>query len=112
MAFTKSPQTWLGAGYTVSSSKVQMNTASAGSNVVLTKLTDAQADPSTGDIRDVARAFCFALQEAWDDQTAGNRPTKMKLEKSTVAQGNTVLQETYQFTFYTTSDPQEVVDEP
>lgn len=112
MAFNASPSTWLGAGYTVASNQARFNTASAASNVVLDKLTDAQADPTTGDIRDVFRALCYAMWESWDDQSQGNRPVKMKVDRSTVATNNTVLQETYTLTFYTESDPQAVVDEP
>lgn len=117
MAFDKKPSTWLGAGYTVASNKAQFNTASAGSNVVLEKVTDAEADPTTGDIRDVARALCYALFEAWSDQSPSNRPSKMTITKNVTVVAPTaanpqVLRESYSLVFDVTSDPQSVIDEP
>ena len=52
MALTdKSPATWLGAGYNSSSGKIELSTNNAFSNKLLTELTDAEADETTGDIR-------------------------------------------------------------
>lgn len=113
MAFDPQPATWLGAGYTLSGNKVQMTTVTAGSNIVLDKLTDAQADPTTGDIRDVVRACCYAFYEAWAAQSPGNRPAKMRLVKSVESLPDlTTLRETYTMSFEVESDPQGVVDEP
>lgn len=52
MALTdKSPATWLGAGYNSSSGKIELNTNDADANRLLTELTDAEADETTGDFR-------------------------------------------------------------
>ena len=57
MAFDPKPSTWLGAGYTTDSGAhtVTFNTNDASSNKLLKQLTDALANPTTGDIRDVVR---------------------------------------------------------
>lgn len=113
MAFNAAPSAWMGAGYTLDSNKAEFNTNSAGSNQLLTKLTDAQADPTTGDVRDVFRALCYMMYNSWSSIASANRPTKMRLVKSVIAQAdNTTLQETYTMVFYTESDPQGVVAEP
>lgn len=112
MAFNKSPSTWLGAGYGLAANKVTLTTATAGSNVLLTKLTDAEADPSSGDVRDVLWAICYAFYAKWDAVIPGNRPSKMKLVKTVQANADNVTQtETYTFVFTTTTDPSNVTAE-
>lgn len=61
-----------------------MNTNDAASNKTLPQLTDAQADPTTGDIRNVAFALCEALYQAWLTQGA-DIPTKMTISRSASA---------------------------
>ena len=117
MAFNPAPSSFFGAGYTLSSNKVQLNTETAGSNQLLTKLTDAQANATTGDARDVCRALCYMMYEQWLELSAGNKPVQMTLQKTITARAPTTanpqtLQEQYTFTFNVESDPQAVIDEP
>lgn len=115
MAFNPAPNTWL-TGYSLTSNEVRMRTLTAGTSVTLEKLTDAQANASSGDVRDVFRALCYAMADAYSDKAAGSLPTKMRIVKSVVAlpPSTTVpesLRETYTFTFDVESDPQAVIDE-
>lgn len=117
MPFNDDPSDFFGAGYALTSSEVRLNTASNGGTVLLSKLTDAQANASSGDARDVARALCYMLYEKWLLLTNTEKPVQMKLEKNIIALTPTVdnpqaLQEQYIFTFNVTSDPQAVIDEP
>lgn len=117
MPFTEAPSSFFGAGYSLSASEVKLTTADNGGTVLLTKLTDAQANASSGDSRDVVRALCYAAYEKWLALSSGNRPAKMKLEKDIISLAPTttnpqVLRETYTFTFDVESDPQGVIAEP
>jgi len=80
MAFDKKPSTWLGAGYAVASNSARFNTSSSGT-ACLTEVTDAQADPTTGDIRILSRAILFKLAAVWAATAAADRPAKMRLTK-------------------------------
>lgn len=117
MPFNEAPSNFFGAGYSLVSSEVKLTTADNGGTVLLGKLTDAQANATTGDARDVSRAFCYALYEKYSALSSGNRPTKMRMNKDIVALAPTtddpqVLRETYTFSFDVLSDPQGVIDEP
>jgi hypothetical protein len=57
MAADLTPTTWFGAGYTLSSHVAGFNTNDASSNKLLTKLTDALANASTGDVRYIIAAM-------------------------------------------------------
>jgi len=100
MAFDPKPSTHFGAGYTVSSNQVHLNTASAGSNVVLSTLTDAEADPTTGDVREVSRALVYKLAALWDAMAVADRPLKMTVSKSLGINNSTSnVTESYVFSF-------------
>lgn len=103
MAFTAVPSAWLGAGYTVStgSHTISLTTNTAGSNKILTELTDAEADPTTGDIREIARALAKALYDAYVAQTT-NVPNRMQIFKQSGATAAGHVLETYTFTFEVT----------
>lgn len=110
--YNGAPSNWM-TGYSLASSQAKFNTNSAGSDQLLTKLTDAQANATTGDVRDIYRALCYMMYESWVDQSSANRPVKMRLTKTVIAlPDNTTLRETYTLVFDVTSDPQAVVDEP
>jgi hypothetical protein len=112
MAYNGAPSNWM-TGYSLASSQARFNTDSAGSDQLLTKLTDAQANATTGDVRDVFRSLCYMMSEAWTDQTSANRPVKMTIRKQVIALAdNVTLRETYTMTFDVESDPQAVVPEP
>ncbi len=96
MAFDPKPSTWLGAGYGVTSHVAGFNTNDASSNKLLTQITDADADPTTGDIRKLTMALLETLYKAWLTQ-AGSQPAKMTINRT---QGNTrALDGSVQYTY-------------
>lgn len=115
--FNDDPSDFFGAGYALTSSEVRLNTNDNAGTKLLTKLTDAQGNASSGDARTVARALCYMLYERWLLLTNSEKPVQMKIEKNIIALTPTVdnpqvLQETYTMTFNVESDPQEVIPEP
>jgi hypothetical protein len=83
MAFDKTPSVWLGAGYSHASHAISLNTADASSDQLLTILTDADADETTGDIRQIIRSVLYMLDVKWAVQDAGDDlPAKMRFRKS------------------------------
>lgn len=83
MAFDPAPSTWLGAGYTLSTHVVGLTTNDAVTNQILLQLTDALADPTTGDIRDVMMATCEAFFQAYAAIAAPDLPTRMIVARTT-----------------------------
>lgn len=84
MAFDPKPSTWLGAGYTVDAGAhtITFTTNDAGGTKALPLLTDALANPTTGDIRAVMFAIVEAFNAAWAAQGAGNTPLEMTLTRT------------------------------
>lgn len=115
MAYDAKPSTWLGAGYSLASNAITMNTNDAGSNKTLTELTDAEANATTGDVRKLFYALVEKMYAAYMAQASADRPTKMAIVRSTSINdtaGSGVR--SYTFTFYldTGTDPAfEVTDE-
>ncbi len=109
MAFDPKPSTWLGAGYSVDTGAhtIILNTNDASSNKLLKQLTDALADPTTGDIRDVVLAVSEAFYQAWLTiaGTPANLPTKMNIARiaSTPSSGVTMFKYAFTFTINTSS---------
>jgi len=103
MAADLKPSTWLGAGYAVDDTNklITFNTNDASTNKLLEQLTNAQANATTGDIRDVVFAFCEALNVAWQAQSA-NRTAKMVIKQQTIAQTDGTQKRIYTFTFVVT----------
>jgi hypothetical protein len=112
MAFTPVPSTWLGAGYTVDTSPhvVKFTTSSASSNKILKQLTDAQADPTTGDIREIFLAMCEAFHQANVSQAA-NPPAQMTVKRA-IADNAGVTTATYTFAFKIDPSAFGVIAEP
>ena len=76
-------------------------------------LDSSEADPSTGDIRKVARALMAALYAAWLAEDAADRPQRMGLARSTsVDDASEATTRTYTATFRVATTGEEVVDEP
>lgn len=101
------PSDWLGAGYTVDAGNhlIKLTTVNAAGAKALPQLTDAKADPTSGDIREIAFGLCHALYEAWLFQlnlTTQNRTQNMNLTRSVSPGGglndNVTLAFTLQFT--------------
>jgi hypothetical protein len=113
MAFDKKPSTWLGAGYAASAENhtITLNTADAASDKTVPELADAEADPTTGDVRKLVFALMEMLYAAWAAQAAVDRPTKLTIYKSSSVSGSTI---THTYTVVTVNDinAQDVADEP
>jgi predicted 3-demethylubiquinone-9 3-methyltransferase (glyoxalase superfamily) len=112
MAFDAKPSTWLGAGYSVASNAITMNTNDAAENKTLTELTDAEAHATTGDIRKVIFALQEKLFAAYNATATADRPTKMTIQKSTSVNTATgVVTNVYTTVIYTGVLTQEVAAE-
>ncbi len=109
MAFDPKPSTWLGGGYDVDTGAhtIIFNTDDAASNKLLVQLTDALADPTTGDIRSVVASIVEALYQAWVGQASADRPAKMVIARSALnGANNTVV---FNYTFRFTVNPETFV---
>lgn len=82
MAYDPKPSTHFGAGYAVASNSIRFNTNDAAANKTLVTLTDAEADPTTGDFRDVIRALLYKFATDWEATASADRPKKMTISKS------------------------------
>jgi len=89
-----------------------MTTATAGSNVLLTKLTDAEANSSSGDYREIVWSICSAFYDKWAAVAPVSRPAKVNMSKGVKSNPDLVTQtETFTFTFITNVDPTNVAAE-
>jgi hypothetical protein len=107
MAFDPAPSTWLGAGYSADSSghTISMNTDDASSNKLLAQLTDALADETTGDIRNVTMAVCEAFYQAWKAIDSADRPTKMTITRTATSPSGPNPTVTFKYNFSFTIQP-------
>ena len=113
MAFDAKPSTWLGAGYSLAANAITMNTATAGSDVTLPELTDAEANATTGDVRDVFFALAEAMYQAYNDTASADRPTKMRLYRSNTTNETTgIVTRSYTLQFDLAIGAIDVDDEP
>lgn len=101
MAFNDAPSDWLPNGYSLDSNLVRFKTATGGTGVALPELTDAQADPTTGDIRQVMYAICAAFAQAWESKATADRPTRMTISRTTSTAREGVLSHSFTFRFDT-----------
>lgn len=100
MAYDAKPSTHFGAGYSVASNSIRFNTNDAAANKTLTTLTDAEADPTTGDYREVIRALLYKFSTDWDATASEDRPTKMSISKSLgINATNQTIVESYVLSF-------------
>ena len=99
--FDPAPSTWLGAGYDVDTGThvISLNTNDAASNKLLAQLTDALADPTTGDIRSVMFAVLEAFYTAWRAVADADHPTKMTITRSRASGTGDTLRYNYQVSF-------------
>lgn len=113
MAADITPATWID-GYDSDSGAhtITLNTADNGTPS-LPQLTDAKADPATGDIRQVMLAICEALYEKWLELGAAGQPIQMRLSRA--VSGDSSGNITYFYTTAVTFQPTgifEIPDEP
>lgn|SRR4051812_2683288 len=101
------PSDWLGAGFTVdlTTHQIRLTTSNAAGAKALPQLTDAKANPTTGDIREIAFSLAHALYEAWLAQLnlpSENRTQEMSMTRSVSPGGglndNITLEYRMQFT--------------
>lgn len=113
MAFDPSPAALLGSGYGLASHKVTLETNdAANTHKTLAGLTDAEADPTTGDSRKVAFEIMEALYQAWLAVPTADRPTKMSVARSSSVNEETgVISRYYTFRFDVEPTGVEVSDE-
>ena len=113
MAFTKTPSTWLGAGYSASSGSntTTLTTSNATSNVTLAELTNTEANSSTGDIRKIILAFVEQFYRAYSATATADRPLKMTIGRNIVAGQDNVNTANYTFSFTLSPTVLEVADE-
>ena len=107
MAFDPAPSTWLGAGYDgdAGAHTIILNTNDAASDKLLAQLTDALADPTTGDIREVILAVVEAFFQAWGNVAEADRPDRMLISRLTTSGPSKTIRFSYTFSFQV--DPSE-----
>lgn len=76
MAFDPAPTGWF-SGLSVSATEITIPFAS------LNTLTEAKADPSTGDIREVVYNFCESFSDAWSATATADRPEQLTISSTT-----------------------------
>lgn len=113
MAFDPKPSTWLGAGYSLANNAISLTTADKDGDIALPEVTDAEADPTTGDIRKVLFGLMEAIFQAWNGVAAADRPTMMTIQKGSYANVETGrIETTFTARFTTVAAGYEVADEP
>lgn len=106
MAFSAVPTDWI-ANWSEDGTNITVPIAS------FPELTAAEADATTGDIRQIVWAIVTKLYEEWIGTPTADRPTKWTCSKS-VSQNTTTGEVTNTFTFVlkTTIETQNVSAEP
>jgi len=118
MAFTdKSPAAWLGAGYNASTGKIELNTNTAAANKLLTELTDAEANETTGDIRKLLFGIIDGLYTGFNNKNsqlaAADRPQRTAFTRSTSFNDATgIITRSYSISFQLEAASVEVANEP
>lgn len=113
MAFTQTPTTWLGAGYSASSGSntITLTTGTASTNVTLPELTNTEANASTGDIRKIMLAVVEKFYDKFNTTVLADRPAKMSISRVIVAGQDNTNTATYQFSFTLSPSVLEVANE-
>ena len=112
MAVDASPSNWLGAGYSLGTNQAIFNTSNHGTPC-LSEVTNAQANASTGDVRQLIMGILDKLYAKYLTTVAGtDRPTKMTMFRSASENENGQIVRTFQISFITDeSTPQQVDSE-
>lgn len=98
MAFSAVPSTWLGAGYAYSTNQITLNTA-AHASALLTELTAADADATTGDIREIFYALCDMMYTKWEAQPDADQPTQVTVSRNQNLLADGTLRRQFSFSF-------------
>lgn len=103
MAFNPAPNSWL-PSWSEDGTDISLPIAS------VPKLTAAEADGATGDIRKTLYALLDKISAHWDSLAEADRPQKMRIVKGESLSAG-VITTTYYFTFLTEPSSVEVVAE-
>lgn len=99
MSYSAVPSTWLGAGYSYAANQILLNTAAHGTPL-LTELTAAEADATTGDIRKIMYALAQMLYTKYTAIATADRPTRMAIYRgSTLDESTNLVTRTFTLTF-------------
>jgi len=118
MPFTdKSPAAWLGAGYNSSTGKIELNTNSAFTNKLLTELTDAEADETTGDIRKLLFGILDGLYTQFNSKNSAlataDRPQRITFTRNSyVNEATGLINRSYNISLQLEAASVEVANEP
>jgi hypothetical protein len=118
MPFTeKSPAAWLGAGYNSATGKIELNTNNAATNKLLTELTDAEADETTGDIRKLLFGVVDGLYTQFNSKNSAlataDRPQRVAFTRATSVNDATgLITRSYSVSFQLEAASVEVANEP
>ena len=109
MAFDNKPNTWI-PGWSVTGGT---DIAVAALATAFPQMTAAEAHATTGDIRKVLFAICDKIWSVWNALASGDKPTMMKVNRSSFVNETTGLTtRTYTFQFVTATTGEEVENEP
>jgi hypothetical protein len=83
MAYTAydTPGEFFGAGYSLGSNKVSLETATSGGTPVLTQLTDTDANATTGKTQQVVLALVESCYAKYNAIASADRPTNMTITR-------------------------------
>jgi hypothetical protein len=75
------PGEFFGAGYTLSSNKVSLETATSGGNPLLTQLSDTDANATTGKTQQVVLSLVEACYAKFNAIASADRPTNLTITR-------------------------------
>jgi hypothetical protein len=105
MAFDPKPSTWI-ASWSSDGTNITVPIAS------FPELTAAEANATTGDIREVSFAICEKLFQFYNTLASADRPVRMTISKSaSINSTDGIVNNSFVFSFQTTIDTQSVIAE-
>ncbi len=83
MAYTSydTPGEFFGAGYSLGSNKVSLETATSAGDPLLTQLTDTDANATTGNAQQVVIALADVCYEKFNAIASADRPTNLTITR-------------------------------
>jgi len=108
MAYSDVPTDWI-PGYAATTTTITLPIESAGH---FSEISSAEADASTGDIRQILFGLCHGSYESWNAIAVADRPNRMTISKSistNVATG--IATNTFTLRFENTVSGTDVADE-
>lgn len=105
MAWDPTPTTYMASWAVPGGTAVSVPIAS------IPELTAAEADPVTGDIRDIIFAFLEQWYTVWNALAVADRSTKMTIQRTQTGLPGAIIQQTYTVTFQMAPTDLEVAGE-